>query len=171
MDELKQEQSKAGSISAPSWKKDVQLLMKPPSDLPKRSTGRFGKLTERTARAQAEKQLEQLRGKLTETERDCHAKLLKPMLHKSRLAAEAAGARASLAEITRAHQAQSVELQQALQAVAQHKAEVGTLRELVEQFRPTQKSFRKSVVVKHQRSSEQASGESKGDASIQEANK
>jgi hypothetical protein len=98
---------------------------------------------ERTARAQAEKQLEQLRGKLTETERDCHAKLLEANAAQSRLAAEAAGARASLAEITRAHQAQSVELQQALQAVAQHKAEAGTLRELVEQFRPTQKSFRK----------------------------
>lgn len=87
--------------------------------------------------------MEQLRGKLTETERDCHAKLLEANAAQSRLAAEAAGARASLAEIARAHQAQSAELQQALQAVAQHKAEAGTLRELVEQFRPTQKSSRK----------------------------
>ncbi|WCN00146.1 hypothetical protein M5C96_12510 [Acidovorax sp. GBBC 1281] len=31
---------------------------------------------ERTARALADKQLDQLRGKLAETERDCHAKLL-----------------------------------------------------------------------------------------------
>jgi len=98
---------------------------------------------ERTARAQAEKQLEQLRGKLAETERDCHAKLLEANAAQSRLAAETDGARASLVEITRAHQAQSAELQQALQAAARHKAEAGTLRELVEQFRPTQKSSRK----------------------------
>ena len=82
-------------------------------------------------------------GKLAETERDCHAKLLDANAKQSRLAAEIDGARASLAEITRAHQAQSAELQQALQAVAQHKAEAGTLRELVEQFRPMQKSSRK----------------------------
>jgi hypothetical protein len=41
------------------------------------------------------------------------------------------------------HQTQSVELQQALQAVSQHKAEADTLRALVEQFRPAQKSARK----------------------------
>lgn len=98
---------------------------------------------ERSARAQADKQLEQLRGKLAEIERDCHAKLLEANAAQSRLAAEMDGARASLAEITRAHQTQSAELQQALQAIAQHKAEADTLHALVEQFRPTQKSARK----------------------------
>jgi len=98
---------------------------------------------ERTARALADKQLDQLRGKLAETERDCHAKLLEANAAQGRLAAEIDGARAYLAEITRAHQTQSAELQQALQAVAQHKAEAGTLRALVEQFKPTQKSARK----------------------------
>lgn len=98
---------------------------------------------ERTARAQAEKQLEQLRGKLAESERDHHAKLLEANGAQTRLTAELDSARASLAEISRVHQTQSVEVQQALQAVAQHKAEADTLRALLGQFRPTQKSARK----------------------------
>ena len=144
VDELKQEQSKSRQHFSAELEKGRAAI----DEAAQRSTEAEHRALreidrERTARAQAEKQLEQLRGKLTETERDCHAKLLEANAAQSRLAAEAAGARASLAEITRAHQAQSVELQQALQAVAQHKAEAGTLRELVEQFRPTQKSFRK----------------------------
>ena len=98
---------------------------------------------ERTARAQADKHLEQSRAKFAESERDHHAKLLEANAAQTRLAAELDNTRASLAEITRVHQTQSVELQQALQAVAQHKAEAGTLRALVEQFRPAQKSVRK----------------------------
>ncbi|MDZ4280650.1 MAG: hypothetical protein U1C04_07740, partial [Hydrogenophaga sp.] len=46
VDELKLEQSKSRQHFSAELEKDVQLLMKPPSDLPKRSTGRFGKLTE-----------------------------------------------------------------------------------------------------------------------------
>ena len=98
---------------------------------------------ERTARAQADKHLEQSRAKFAESERDHHAKLLEANAAQTRLAAELDNTRASLAEITRVHQTQSVGLQQALQAVAQHKAEAGTLRALVEQFRPAQKSVRK----------------------------
>lgn len=98
---------------------------------------------ERTARALADKQQDQLRGKLAETERDCHAKLLEANAAQSRLAAEIDGARASLAEITKAHQTQSAALQQALQATAQHKAEADTLRALVEQFKPAQKAARR----------------------------
>jgi hypothetical protein len=98
---------------------------------------------ERTARAQADKHLEQSRAKFAESERGHHAKLLEANAAQTRLAAELDNARASLAEITMVHQTQSVELQQALQAVSQHKAEADTLRTLVKQFRPAQKSARK----------------------------
>lgn len=91
---------------------------------------------ERTARAQADKQLEQLRGKLAETERDHHTKLLEANAAQTRLAAELDNARASLGESTRANQSQGVELQQALQAVSQYKTEADTLRTLIGQFQP-----------------------------------
>ena len=100
---------------------------------------------ERTARAQAEKQLEQLRGKLAETERDYHAKLLEANATQTRLAAELDSARASLGESTRASQSRGVELQQALQAVSQYKAEADTLRTLVGQFRPKSPARKKRL--------------------------
>ncbi|ABM42067.1 DNA-binding protein [Burkholderia vietnamiensis] len=98
---------------------------------------------ERTARGQADKQLEQLRGKLTETERAHHAKLLEANAAQTRLAAEMDSAKASMGESARVNQAQGIELQQALQAVAQYKTEADTLRTLVAQFKPAQKSTRK----------------------------
>lgn len=98
---------------------------------------------ERTARAQSDKQLEQLRGRLAETERDHHAKLLEANAAQTRLAAELNSARASLGESIRVNQAQGIELQQALQAVAQHKAEADTLRTLVAQFQPAPRPIRK----------------------------
>ncbi|GAO24056.1 hypothetical protein ALISP_3876 [Alicycliphilus sp. B1] len=61
----------------------------------------------------------------------------------TRLAAELDGAWAAMAESARVNQAQGAELQQVLQAVAQHKAEAETLRTLVAQFRPPQKSARR----------------------------
>ncbi|GAD22058.1 DNA-binding protein [Acidovorax sp. MR-S7] len=98
---------------------------------------------ERTARAQADKQLEHLRSKLAESERDHHAKLLEANAAQTRLAAELDSARVAMAESSTLNQAQATELQQALQAVAQHKAEADTLRALVEQFRPAQRSTRR----------------------------
>jgi DNA repair exonuclease SbcCD ATPase subunit len=98
---------------------------------------------ERTARAQADKQLEQLRGKLAETERDHHAKLLEVNAAQTRMASELENAKALAAEGARTNQAQAVELQQALQAMAQHKAEAETLRMLVEQFKPPAKPTRR----------------------------
>jgi len=100
---------------------------------------------ERTARAQADKQLEQLRGKLAETERDHHTKLLEANAAQTRLAAELDNARASLGESTRANQSQGVELQQALQAVSQYKAEPDTLRTLVGQFQPKSPARKKRL--------------------------
>lgn len=98
---------------------------------------------ERTARTQVDKQLEQLRGKLAEVERDHHAKVLEANAAQTRLAADLESARASLAESARVNQLQGVELQQALQAVAQHKAEADTLRALVAQFQPQPRLARK----------------------------
>lgn len=80
------------------------------------------------------KQLEQLRGLLTESERGHHAKLLEAHAAKTRPVANLNSARASLAESARMNQQQGVELQQALQALAQHKGEAETLRALVAQF-------------------------------------
>ena len=98
---------------------------------------------ERTARTQVDKQLEQLRGKLAEVERDHHAKVLEANAVQTRLAADLESARASLAESARVNQLQGVELQQALQAVAQHKAEADTLRGLVAQFQAPPRPARK----------------------------
>lgn len=100
---------------------------------------------ERTARAQADKQLEQLRTKFAESERDHHAKLLEANAAQTRLAAELGNARASLDESTRANQSRGVELQQALQAVSQYKAEADTLRTLVGQFQPKSPARKKRL--------------------------
>ena len=98
---------------------------------------------ERTARTQVDKQLEQLRGKFAEVERDHHAKVLEANAAQTRLAADLESARASLTESARVNQLQGVELQQALQAVAQHKAEADTLRGLVAQFQAPPRPARK----------------------------
>ena len=77
VDELKQEQSKSRQHFSAELEKGRAAI----DEAAQRSTEAEHRALreidrERTARAQAEKQLEQLRGKLTETERDCHAKLL-----------------------------------------------------------------------------------------------
>lgn len=102
---------------------------------------------ERTARAQAEKQSEQLRSKLTEAERDHHNRLLEANAAQTRLAAELDSTRATLDERARVDQTQGIELQQALQAVAQYKAEADTLRTLVAQFQPPTRPARKKKPV------------------------
>ena len=80
-------------------------------------------------------------------ERDHHAKVLEANAAQTRLAAALESARASLAESARVNQLQGVELQQALQAVAQHKAEADTLRTLVAQFQPSSTAGRKKRLV------------------------
>lgn len=102
---------------------------------------------ERTAQAKVEKQLDQLRGKLAESERDHHSKFLEANAAQTRSAAELESARASLAESARVNLAQSAQLQQALQAVVQHKAEADTLRALVAQFQPSPRPARKKKPV------------------------
>lgn len=102
---------------------------------------------ERTARAQTEKQLEQLRSKFAEADRDHHSKLLEANAAQTRLTADLESARASLAESFRVNQLQGLELQRALQAVAQHKAEADTLRTLVAQFQPSSTAGRKKRLV------------------------
>ena len=59
---------------------------------------------ERTARAQVDKQLEQLRSKLAEAERDHHAKLLEANAAQARLASDLESARSSLADSARVNQ-------------------------------------------------------------------
>lgn len=102
---------------------------------------------ERTARAQTEKQLEQLRSKFAEADRDHHSKLLEANAAQTRLTADLESAQASLAESVRVNQLQGLELQRALQAVAQHKAEADTLRTLVVQFQPSSTAGRKKRLV------------------------
>ena len=102
---------------------------------------------ERTARTQTEKQLEQLRSKFAEADRDHHSKLLEANAAQTRLTADLESAQASLAESVRVNQLQGLELQRALQAVAQHKAEADTLRTLVVQFQPSSTAGRKKRLV------------------------
>lgn len=103
---------------------------------------------ERTARLQAAKQTEQLRAKLAEAERSHHTKLLEVNAAAARMRTELDNARASVDESARANQAQGAELQQALQAVAQHKAEADTLRTFVAQFQPKSSPARKKRLAK-----------------------
>lgn len=98
---------------------------------------------ERTARAQVEKQMEQLRSKFAEADREHHSKLLEANAAQTRLTADLESARASMADSARVNQLQGFELQHALQAVAQHKAEADTLRTLVAQFQPSSTAGRK----------------------------
>ena len=146
MDELKQEQSKSRQHFSAELEKGrtaIDEAAQRATEAEHRALREIDR--ERTARAQAEKQLEQLRGKLAETERDYHAKLLEANATQTRLAAELDSARASLGESTRASQSRGVELQQALQAVSQYKAEADTLRTLVGQFRPKSPARKKRL--------------------------
>ena len=144
MDELKLEQSKSRQHFSAELEKGRTAI----DEAAKRATESEHRALreidrERTARAQAEKQLEQLRSRLAETERDMHTKLLETSSIQTRLAAELDSARTALGESTRANQVQGAELQHALQAAAQHKAEADTLRVLVAQFQLPSKPGRK----------------------------
>jgi len=70
---------------------------------------------ERTARAQVEKQMEQLRSKFAEADREHHSKLLEANAAQTRLTADLESARASMADSARVNQLQGFELQHALQ--------------------------------------------------------
>lgn len=98
---------------------------------------------ERTSRSQADKLVEQLRSALAAAEREHHAKLMEANASLARMTADLEGARTSQAQTTIANRAQGIELQQALQAAAQYKAESETLRALVTQFQPALKPIRK----------------------------
>lgn len=144
MDELKLEQSKSRqhfSAELDKGRAAIDDAASRAAEAERRALREIDR--ERTARTQADKQLEQLRGKLAEVERDHHTKVLEANAVQTRLAADLESVRASLAESARVNQLQGVELQQALQAVAQHKAEADTLRALVAQFQPPPRSARK----------------------------
>ena len=98
---------------------------------------------ERTARSHSEKQLEQMRTKLAEAERNHQAKLIDMSAAASRMASELVNAKAASAESARLGQEQSTALQQALQEVSQYKAEADTLRALIAQFQPPSKPVRR----------------------------
>lgn len=98
---------------------------------------------ERTSRSQADRLVEQLRHAFAAAERDHHAKLMEANASLARMTADLEGARTSQVETTAAIRAQAIELQQALQAAAQYKAESETLRSLVTQFQPALKPARK----------------------------
>lgn len=91
---------------------------------------------ERTARAAAEKQLEGVRTKLAETERQGQAKALEFITANTRISAELEAAKTGGKNLTVAFDTQGQQLQAAQQQAAQFKAEADTLRSLVEQFKP-----------------------------------
>ena len=72
---------------------------------------------QRTARAQSDKQLEQLRGKFAETERDQYAKLIQAEAAQMQLQAQLDSARASLTESVEAGHQHSIELQKTLHSL------------------------------------------------------
>lgn len=91
---------------------------------------------ERAARAAAEKQLEGLRAKLAETERQGQTKALEFISANTRISAELEASKTAVKNLTAAFDTQSQQLQAAQQQAAQFKAEADTLRSLVEQFKP-----------------------------------
>ncbi|KRA14193.1 MAG: DNA-binding protein [Pseudomonadota bacterium] len=148
VDELKQEQSKSRqhfSAELDKGRAAIDEAASRAAEAERRALREIDR--ERTARTQVDKQLEQLRGKFAEVERDHHAKVLEANAAQTRLAADLESARASLTESARVNQLQGVELQQALQAVAQHKAEADTLRALVAQFQPPPRPARKKKPI------------------------
>ncbi|MFW2356930.1 DNA-binding protein [Hydrogenophaga sp.] len=91
---------------------------------------------ERTERAAAEKQLDGVRGRLMETERQSQSKALEFATATTRMSAELEAAKALVQSLTASLDAQSQQLQDARQQSSQFKAEADTLRSLVEQFKP-----------------------------------
>ncbi|MCK9383052.1 MAG: DNA-binding protein [Nevskia sp.] len=91
---------------------------------------------ERAGRAAAEKQLEGVRTKLVETERQSQAKALEFVTANTRASSELDAAKTAVKHLTAACDAQGQQLQNALQQASQFKAEADTLRSLVEQFKP-----------------------------------
>ena len=91
---------------------------------------------ERTSRAAAEKNLDIVRTKLDDTERESQSKALEFVTATTRMSAELEAGRALVQKLTASLDAQNQQLQDARQQAAQFKAEADTLRGLVEQFKP-----------------------------------
>ena len=91
---------------------------------------------ERTGRAVAERQLEGVRTKLAETERQSQAKALEFVTANTRLNAELEAAKATVKNVAASLEAQGLQLQVAQQHASQFKAEADTLRRLVDKFKP-----------------------------------
>lgn len=91
---------------------------------------------ERTGRAAAEKQLEVVRAKWAETERQSQARALEFVTANTRISAELEVATTAVKNLTATVNGQGQQLQHAQQLASQFKAEAETLRSLVEQFKP-----------------------------------
>ncbi len=91
---------------------------------------------ERTARAVAEKNLEEIRSRLAETERQAQAKALEFVAVNTRVSAEMDSAKVVARTLTETVDTLTNQLQVAQQQASQFKAESDTLRNLVETFRP-----------------------------------
>lgn len=91
---------------------------------------------ERSGRTAAEKQLEAMRTKLAQTERQGQAKALEFVTTNTRISAELEAAKSTVARLMSACDDQARELQRAQQQASQFKAEAETLRVLVAQFKP-----------------------------------
>ena len=96
---------------------------------------------ERTARTATEKQLEGVRNKLAEADRQNQARALEHATLISRINAELDAANGALKNMTAAFDGQGLQLSAAQQQASQFKAEADTLRALVAQFKvsPTAK--------------------------------
>ncbi len=91
---------------------------------------------ERTARAVAEKNLEGIRPRLAEAERQAQAKALEFVTVNTRVNAELDSAKVVAKTLTETVDTLTKQLQVAQQQASQFKAESDTLRQLVETFRP-----------------------------------
>ncbi|ALT77161.1 DNA-binding protein [Paucibacter sp. KCTC 42545] len=101
---------------------------------------------ERVARADAEKQLEAMRSRLTEVEHQSQSQALEFATKNARLGAELETARSAVAGFTATCDGQAKQLKEVMQQVSQFRTEAETLRSLVEQFKPAAPS--KSVRAK-----------------------
>jgi len=97
---------------------------------------------ERTQRAAAEKQLEALRIRLGDTERQGQAKAMEFATTNTRISAELDAVKTTVGRLTATCDEQAQLLQTAQQQASQFKAEAETLRALVAQFKPTKVTAR-----------------------------
>lgn len=94
---------------------------------------------ERTAKVALEKQLDGLRAKCAEIERQHQTKILEYVTANARIGAELEAAKTAISRVTTAADTQGQQLASAQQQAAQYEAQAQTLRELLEQFKPAAK--------------------------------